>query len=86
MAALEQQRSQDHVIIHDLGNAVIFLQSLVEQQSNGLESLTKSGLHLRQEIFAARADLTSGIAGAQDAAQNAAMAQMAVTVGSGTRR
>ena len=37
-------------------------------------------LSLRQGVFAARSELAAGITGANDAAQNAAMAQMAVTV------
>ncbi len=50
------------------------------QQSASLQSLTQSGLVMRQEVFAARSELASGIASANDAAQGAAIAQVAVTV------
>ena len=80
LAALEQQRSHDHQVMYELAAALAALQTQVVEQSGGLRALTESGLSLRQEVFAARSDLAAVSTGANDAAQSAAMAQMAVTV------
>ena len=80
LAVLEEQRVYDHRVINDLANALTALQGQVVQQSSGLQALTQSGLSFHQEVFAARADVAAVATSANDAAQSAAMAQMAVTV------
>ena len=81
LTALEEQRVYDHRVIHDLANALTALQGQVAQQTSGSQALTQSGLSLRQEVSAARADVAAVATSANDAAQSAAMAQMAVTGG-----
>ena len=80
LAALEEQRMHDHQVIHDLATAVMALQNQAVQQASGLQALTQSGLTLRQEVFAARSDVAAVTSSANEAAQSAAMAQMAITV------
>ena len=80
LAALEAQRGVDHQFMADLAAAPAHVRAGVAQQKSGLQSLTQSGMTMRQEVFAARSELASGIAGANDAAQSAAMAQMSVAV------
>jgi len=50
------------------------------EQDRALQSQTEMGMQLRKEVFAARSDLAAGMSGANDAAQAAAMAQMAVQI------
>ena len=64
LSALEAQRVHDHMVINDFSNALTALQGQVEQQSSGLQALTQSSLSFRQEVFAARSGLATGIAGA----------------------
>ena len=79
LTALEEQRVYDDRVVHDLANALTALQGQAVQQASGLQALTQSGLSLRQEVFAARADVAAVATSANDAAQSAAMAQMAVS-------
>jgi hypothetical protein len=80
LAALELQRTHDHRVMHELARVISNVQADVVQQAASLQSLVTSGLTLRQEVFPARAELASGVSSANDAAQSAAMAQMAVSV------
>jgi uncharacterized coiled-coil protein SlyX len=80
LAALEMQRDHDHRIINEIANVLTSVQQDVVQQSSAVQSLVTSGLSLRQEVFTARGELAAGISGANDAAQSAAMAQMAISV------
>ena len=80
IAALETQRNIDHHFMNEVVNVLVQVREEVAQQAVVIAEHTQSGVRLRQEIFAARSELASGIIGANDAAQAAAMAQMAVTV------
>ena len=80
MAAMEMQRDHDHRVMNELANAITGLRQEAVQQGATIQSLVSSGLVLRQEVFTARAELASGISGANDAAQSAAMAQMSISV------
>ena len=80
LMALERQRDVDHKYMIEVATALGNAQRDIAEQGANLQSLTQSGLMLRQEIFTARSELAAGVAGANDAAQSAAIAQMAVTV------
>ena len=80
LAALEGQRTVDHHVMEMLVAAVNMLQVKTTQQDESIGAITASGLALRQEIFAVRSELAAGVAVATDAAQNTAMAQMAISV------
>ena len=80
VAALEMQRANDHAVINALADAIMGVQTGVQQQASAIQELTQTGLELRQHVHAARSDLAAGISGANEAAQGAAMAQKAVTV------
>jgi hypothetical protein len=70
----------DHQVINALADVILGVLADANHQNAALRSLTHSGLELRQQVSAVRAELTSGLSGANDAAQSAAMAQMAVDV------
>jgi hypothetical protein len=80
LASLENQRIEDHKVMSSMVEAIMMLQQKTLHHDEGLNGLTQMGVSLRQEIFAAKSELASGIAGANEAAQGAAMAQMAVNV------
>ena len=80
LAALEAQRANDHQVINALADAILGVRVDARQQGADFQALAQSGLELRQQVSAARAELTAGLSGANDAAQNAAMAQMAINV------
>ena len=77
LAALETQRVHDHRVINALADVILGVR--VDADAH-VRSLTQSGLELRQRVSVVRAELTTGLSGANDAAQNAAMAQMAINV------
>ena len=80
LKALEDQRDHDHKYLLELANAIAYVRNDTVQQSEALQSLTQSGLNMRQDLYTARSELATGIASANDAAQSAAIAQMAVAV------
>ena len=80
LAALEMQRVKDHFVINALGDMIMGVQGEVRQQSTALQALTQTGLELRQHVSVVRSELAAGVNGASDAAQSAAMTQMAVAV------
>ena len=87
LAALEAQRAQDHAVMQDITNAIMQLRAANEHiminvngQDGALRGQTEMGMQLRKEVFAARSDLAAGVTGANEAAQAAAMTQMAVQV------
>ena len=87
LAALEEQRRNDQQVMEHLVvafNAIrasaTTVKEKVKEHDAALQGQTQMGMTLRQEVFAARAELASGVTTASDAAQAAAMAQMAVQV------
>ena len=87
LAALEAQRAQDNAVMQDITNAILQLRAVDEnitakiiEQDGALHGQTEMGMQLRKEVFAARSDLAAAVSGASDAAQAAAMAQMAVQI------
>jgi chromosome segregation ATPase len=87
LAALEQQRRNDQQVMEHLVNAIneirvssAEVKEKAKEHDAMLQGQTQMGMTLRQEVFAARAELASGVSTASDAAQAAAMAQMAVQV------
>ena len=80
LAALEFQRLADHQVLHSMSEAIKMLQMQAQQHDEAISGVTQMGVSLRQEVFAAKSELATGIAGANEAAQGAAMAQMAVNV------
>ena len=80
LTALEGQRASDHQVMNALADAIVMVQAEVRHQGSAMQAITQSGLDLRQALATARAELASGVTHARDAAQDAAMAQMAVTV------
>ena len=80
LAALEMQRAQDHMVINAPGDIIMGVKGEVHQRSSALQALTETGLELRRNVSAARSELAAGLSGASDAAQTAAMTQIAVAV------
>ena len=85
LAALEAQRPRDHAVMQDIINAILQLRAVdasitakVIEQETITTGQTEMGMQLRKEVFAARSELAAGVSGASDAAQSAAMAQLAV--------
>ena len=77
---MEMQRANDHATMNAVVDALMIVQADVSQQGMASGALTQSGFELRQQLSAARSEIASCITGANDAAQNAAMAQMAISV------
>ena len=63
-----------------MADAVLGLRADAAKHAITVQSLTQAGLELRQQVTVVRSELNVGLSGANDAAQNAAMAQMAVSV------
>jgi uncharacterized coiled-coil protein SlyX len=80
IAALELQRIECHKVTNAMADAILNVRFEAQQQSASFQALTASGLDLRQQLATARAELASGVNGAHDAAQTAAVAQMAMSV------
>ena len=87
LTALEEQRRNDQQIMERLVAAIneirvssTAVKEKVKEHDAALQGQTQMGMTLRQEVFAARAELATGVSAASDAAQAAAMAQMAVQV------
>ena len=77
---MEAQRAQYHSVINALGDAILGVRMYARQQGAEFQALTQIGLELRRHVSVVRAELATGLSGANDAAQNAAMAQMAINV------
>ena len=80
LTAMEMQRANDHATMNAVVDALMIVQADVGQPGTAFGALTQPGFELRQQLSAARSEIASCIAGANDAAQNAAMAQMAISV------
>ena len=80
VAAMEVQRAADHKVLNAMADAILGVRADAQQLNADFQALTQSGMELRHQVSAARAEVTTGLTGAQDAAQNAAMAQMAISV------
>ena len=70
---MEMQRANDHATMNAVVDALMIVQADVGQLGMAFGALTQSGFELRQQLSAARSEIASCIAGANDAAQNAAM-------------